>query len=368
MQSEYARYKEQQQKTIGLNFGRAIKCLAVGRGDPGRAMAFAEQHNFKMSWLETFLTKASIPAGTTSDATWAGPIALPTPLSTELVKLLYPIDVISQLLALGARRVPFNILFPRVNVGTSAAWAAPGNPVPVSKQSLDTISLGIYKTAGIVVLTQELARSTFLDVATTISADMVESLAKFRNTAAFNPDNAGVPLESPSSLNFGLDQIQSSGTTIAALTADAGMAMDQLTTNGVPLTNAVWVMSERLGGYISRLRTTTGASAFPTMSAKGGEWFGLPVLTSGAEIESNSPTESFFTLLDVGSIAIAQDDTPVLDVSKSGSMQLLDNPSTGATSNVSLWQMNLIAVRAVMAANFIRRRDVAVAIVRGINL
>ncbi len=367
MQSEYARFKEQQQKTIGLNLGRAIQCLVVGRGDPMKACAFANQH-FKMPWLDDFLTKASVDPGTTTDATWAAPIALPTPLSSELVRLLYPVDVISQLLARGARRVPFNILFPRVNVGTSAAWAAAGKPVPVSRQSLDTISLGIFKSAGIVVLTQELARSTFLDVATTISQDMTESLAKFRNTAAFDPDHAGVIGESPSSLTYGLNQIQSSGTSIDNLSDDAGVAMDQLTTAGVPLTNAVWVMSERLAGYISRLRTTTKALAFPTMSAKGGTWFGLDVLTSGAEIESNSPTESFFTLLDVGSVAIAQDDTPVLDISKSGSMQLLDNPATGATSNVSLWQMNLIAVRAVMAANFIRRRDVAVAIVRGINL
>ena len=365
MQSENARFKEQQQKTIGLNLGRAIQCLVVGRGDPMKACAFANQH-FKMPWLDDFLTKASVDPGTTTDATWAAPIALPTPLSSELVRLLYPVDVISQLLARGANGC-HSISFSRVNVGTSAAVAA-GKPVPVSRQSLDTISLGIFKSAGIVVLTQELARSTFLDVATTISQDMTESLAKFRNTAAFDPDHAGVIGESPSSLTYGPNQIQSSGTSIDNLSDDAGVAMDQLTTAGVPLTNAVWVMSERLAGYISRLRTTTKALAFPTMSAKGGTWFGLDVLTSGAEIESNSPTEFFFTLLDVGSVAIAQDDTPVLDISKSGSMQLLDNPATGATSNVSLWQMNLIAVRAVMAANFIRRRDVAVAIVRGINL
>jgi hypothetical protein len=144
--------------------------------------------------------------------------------------------------------------------------------------------------------------------------------------------------------------------------------MNQLTDGGVPLVNAVWVMSERLAGYISRLRTTTKALAFPTMSAKGGTWFGLDVLTSGAEIESSSPTESFFVLLDVGSVAIAQDDAPLIDVTKETSLQMLTDPSTGATTNVSLWQQGLIAVRALMAVNFLRRRDVAFATVRSINI
>lgn len=367
MKSEFARYKEVK-GTPGLTLGRLIQALAVGRGDLIRARAFAEENYKGMPWMSDLITRSSVAAGSTSDALWAQPIALPSPLGTELVKLLYPTDILLQLLARGARRLPFNCLFPRVNTGASSSWVAAGKPEPVSKDSLDTANFGITKTGGIQILTSELARSPLLDSASMVAADMVESLAKFRNRSAFDPDFAGVFQESPASLTYGLSQIQSSGTSIDNLSDDAGRAMNQLTDGGVPLVNAVWVMSERLAGYISRLRTTTKALAFPTMSAKGGTWFGLDVLTSGAEVESSSPSESFFVLLDVGSVAIAQDDTPLINVTKETSLQMLTDPSTGATTNVSLWQQGLIAVRALVATKFLRRRDVAFAIVRGINI
>jgi HK97 family phage major capsid protein len=369
LKSEFAQYKDNLNKQHpGFNLGRTIQALAMGRGDLIKSRNYAQEHFKDMPWMEGFFTKAAINPGTTGDVTWAAPIALPTPLGAELVRLLYPTDLLLQLLARGARRLPFNCLFPRTNVGASTGWVASNKPTPATRQTLDTLSLGIYKTQGITVLTQELARSTLLDVASAIGLDMAQSLAAFRNKAAFDPDSPGVIGESPQSLTWGLNQIQSSGVTIAALTADAGIAMRQLTDAGVPLANAVWVTSERLAAHISLLRTTTGAAAFPTVSATGGEWFGLPMLTSGAEIESNSPSETFFTLLDCGSVAIAQDDQPTLDIAKSATMQLVDNPQTGATSVVSLWQMNLLAVRATMPVSFIRRRDVAVAIVRGVNI
>lgn len=369
--SEYAQYRDTVKANPGLQIGRLAQALIAGNGDMMKSRAYVEKHFRGMPWMDDFIRhKASIAPGDPNDSQWAAPLVLPTPLANELVKILYPSDVLSQLLARGARVVPFNVLFPRVNVGLTAAWAAAGKPTPVSKQSLDTVSLGITKTSGLSVITEGLARSQFLDVQASIGQDLVQSLAKFRNAALLNPDSAGVPDESPASLTYGLNQIQSSGITIADIVADAGAAMAQLVAASIPLGNAVWVTSERFAAFLATRLTTTGAQAFPGMSAKGGSFLGLDMLTSGAETESNSPSECFLALMDLGSIAVALDNIPAIDVSKDASLQLVDNPADNLSpvSQTSLWQANLVAIRVTVAANWIRRRDAAFAIVRGINL
>lgn len=364
--SEYGRLKQSIKEHHGCQFGRLIQTMAVGQGDTNKSIQYAKGL-VGSAWIVAHLEKSAVAPGTTGDATFAAPLGLPTPVASELTFLLYPTDVLTKLLQLGARSWPFNVRVPKFDVGATSSWAAAGGPVPVSASALSTIALGIYKTSAMQVLTTELARSQFLDVSQSLAVDMAQSLARFRNVAALNPDNAGLLDTSPASLTYGATQVQSTGITIAQFTNDAAVAMNTLIGNGVPLADCVWVMSEKLGAFLSRLRTTTGAAAFPGISALGGEWFGLPVLTSGAEVESASPTESFFSLLSVGSVAIAQDPVPVIDSSQATTVQMLDNPIVGATSTQSLFQLGLVGVRASIYCNWVMRRAIGISTIRGIN-
>lgn len=355
-----------EQTTRGVTLGRLMQCLGGARGDQMKALSRAASFHNTPQISE--ILRNAVAAGSASDATWASPLVIAAPIGSELVKMLRATDIIQMLLDLGARRVGFNIKFPRINIGASVGWVRAGGPAPVSALSLDTVSLSFAKTGGIVVTTDEVMRSDSIDTATSLAADMTASLAAFRNRQFLDPDFAGVADESPPSLTFGLPQLASTGTSIDALTDDAGRAMAQLTDNGVPLKRAVWIMNERLATYIAQLRTTTKAFAFPTMGPNGGTWFGLPCLTSSALVEKSSPTECAFVLIELDSIAIAQDDNPRIDLSKSATLELDTAPTGGATAKVSLFQLGFVAIRAILFCNWVRRRDIGISVVRGVNI
>jgi hypothetical protein len=66
-------------------------------------------------------------------------------------------------------------------------------------------------------------------------------------------------------------------------------------------------------------------------------------------------------------ILLADDGGVTLDVSREASLQLDGAPSDGAQSLVSLWQNNMVAIRAEREINWARRRAEAVGYIDAAN-
>jgi len=67
------------------------------------------------------------------------------------------------------------------------------------------------------------------------------------------------------------------------------------------------------------------------------------------------------------SIAVTDSGIATVDVVTHASVEMDSVPSGGATSLVSLWQNGLVGLRVVHFVSWLRRRDKAVVVLRGIN-
>jgi HK97 family phage major capsid protein len=365
-----AQMRAERQK--GANVGRLIQSLSAARGNALEALAFAQSRwpnaNVVHEALQGMIAKAPVAAGDTSDASWASALAPASPLAAEFVELLQGLAVLPRL---NVRRMPFNVKFSRANGGGTAQFVGQGKPTPVSKIDFDLLMLGYSKISAIAVITKELAENSSPSAAIAIANDVAAVVASFMDIAFLDPDRAAVVDVSPESITHGsgVASFNSAGSSAANFASDFKLLMRALATSeGVRLRDAVWIMSETLATTLCTLTNANGDNTFPDLGPAGGQIYKLPVLTTAVVHTSGSATEQTVVLLSPSLIAVADDGETAVDVAKNASLQMSDAPSSSATTNVSLWQNGLVGLRFDRYANWLRRRDGAVAILRNVNI
>ena len=132
---------------------------ALGRGDMYRALVTAER------WMDTpqvkaclddeLHTKAAVAPGTTSDATFASPLAQHG-IAAEALELVRGMSILGAL-ENKFRRLPFETNVPReTGTGTDGAWVGEALSIPAAATAYDTLVQDAYKAQVITVLTREL--------------------------------------------------------------------------------------------------------------------------------------------------------------------------------------------------------------------
>lgn len=343
----------------GTAFTRYAMCLMRSKGNLMQAAELAKQWHDTTPEVEIFL-KAAVAAGTTTDATWAGPLVYATNMASEFVEFLRPMTIVGRIN--GLRRIPFNVRMPAATAGTVAGWVGQGAGKPVSKMDFGTTTLGFTKIAVIVAMTEELVRFSNPSAEAIVRGDMAAAIAQFMDQQFINPDVAAVGTTSPASITNGLTPVASTGSTIAQIDADIRGVFNKFITANVPLTNPVWIMNPRSALFLSTVRTANDIYVWPTITFTGGTFYGIPVITSNnVPIESDGTTA--IILMDANEVFMADDGGVALDTSTEASIQMSDAPSAGAQSLVSLWQNNMVGIRAERFVNYKRRRDGGVALI-----
>ena len=143
----------------GTALSRYIVAKAHGRGDAMRALVIAERWNdtpqVKACLEDELRGKAAIVPGTTSDATFAAPLAAHG-IAAEALELVPGLSILGAL-ENKFRRVPFRTNVPReVAPGTGGAWVGEALSIPAASTGYDTLSQSNYKAQVITVLTTEL--------------------------------------------------------------------------------------------------------------------------------------------------------------------------------------------------------------------
>ena len=136
----------------GTAFSRVVMALAASLGDLFAAQMIAERWKDSPqvgAVLEQWHTKAAVAAGTTSDATFAGPLAV-YGISAEAIAIERGLEIFLQL-APKMRRVPFRTKVAReTGTGTGGAWVGEGLSTPTAATASDTLSQEAYKAQKIV--------------------------------------------------------------------------------------------------------------------------------------------------------------------------------------------------------------------------
>ena len=329
----------------GIGFARLARALLVTGGNRAEAAEYAKQWRDSTPQVELAL-KAAVAAGTTTDATWAGPLAQMKPLADEFLALLRPQTILGKIP--GFRNVPFNISIPSQTGGGSYNWVGQGAPKPLTKLAFGTQTLGMTKCAGIVVITEELARSSTPSAESLIRNDMITGIAQFLDVEFTDPTKAAVANVSPGSVTNGVTPITSAGTSSVAARTDLQALVGAMTAAGLSASGATFIMSETNATALGFALNPLGQPQFPGLSVAGGSIYGLPVVVSqvaGANV----------ILVHAPSILYADDGGVTIDVSREASVQMADNPDNPATATTvftSFWQSNLVGLRAERFINW----------------
>jgi HK97 family phage major capsid protein len=333
----------------GTAFIRYCQAKIVGKGSMGDAIAYAQRWRDSTPEVELVL-KAAVAAGTSTDATWAGPLAPLTPLAADFLALLRPQTILGKVDTFF--RVPFNVSVPAQTGGGTYQWVGQGAPKPVGKLAFSTITLSILKCAGIIVITEELARTSTPSAEEVIRRDMIAGIAAFLDTQFIDPAQAAVAGVSPGSVTNGVTPITTAGTSPANARTDIQALANAMTAALIPTAGAVLILSETNALALTNALNPLGQPLFPGMAQGGGMIMGYKAIAS----QSAGTTVA---LVQPSAILYADDGGVTIDVSREASLQMdtaLDNPPLATTLLTSLWQMNLVGLRAERFINWKKAR------------
>lgn len=353
----------------GTAFTRYAMALAAGKGNTMAAAEIAKNLFAKETPEVERILRAAVAAGTTTDSTWAQPLAEYRDMASEFIELLRPETFIGRMT--GFRNVPFQVRMPRQTAGATAGWVGQGAPKPVGQLAFDSITIPHTKLAVIVAITEELARYSSPSAEATVRQDLVQTVSQFMDQQMVDPRVAAVSDVSPASVTYGANTILSTGSTVAQVTADLNAAMTYMAVNNIPMRSRYWLLHPRTAHYLMTLRTTQDIYAFRDEMSRG-VLLGIPYLMSSNMplYDQSSPTatptslETFIVLVEASEIFLADDGEVMLDVSREASLQMDSAPSAGAQSLVSLWQNNLVGIRAERYVYWSPRRSQAVYYIR----
>lgn len=349
----------------GTSFTRYAMALAQSKGNLMQAVEAAKQWEGSTPEVSRVL-RAAVAAGTTTDPAWAAPLIDYRTMAEEFIDLLRPATILGRLN--GVRRVPFNVRIPRQTAGATVGWVGEGAPKPVSRLSFDTITMPFSKIAGIVVITTELARFSSPAAEAVVRQDMIEAMSEFSDAQFINPGIAPVANVSPGSITNGAQAVASAGTTLADIEEDLRAARTYFVANRIPLTGAVWIVDPTTRISLEELRTAQDVAMYPTLAANG-TLKGLQVIDSlgmgtydqdgaGAGVAGK-----YLALVSAPNVMVADDGQVMLDASSEASLVMDDAPGGAGAALTSLWQRNMIGIRAERMIHWMRRRNAGVFVV-----
>jgi HK97 family phage major capsid protein len=285
-------------------------------------------------------TKAAVAPGSTSDQVWAGAL-VQTGLAKEALDVLRGKSVVAQL-AGKAQQVPF---FTKVAVDATAAavggWVVEGAPMPMESLTFNSIGpLLPMKVGEAVAVTRELVELGGPTAEASIRNTVLGRLAQTIDRLFLDPTIAGGV--TPASITNGAIAVTSTGSTPAAIAADLGAMIAAITTAGAALT---WIMKPTTAARV--------AAALGSASDLPRSLYGLPVVLSknaGAQI----------TLVDLAAIVYADEGAFDVQRTRNAAVQMNttpDSPPTSATVTTSLYQANLIGLKALRWLNWLRAVD-----------
>jgi len=338
-------------KTVSLlPAGTALSryCMALGMGGEhlSDAVEISRQWHTTPNVTAALEAKSTIAAGTTTDATWAAPIAS-YGIASEALTLLRGASILGALEP-RMRRVPFRTKVPReTGTGTGGAWIGQGLTTPMAKTAYDTVTQDVYKAGVIVALSKELLQLSDPAAERAVRDTVVNGLAAYLDQQFLLPTVTLVADLRPAAVTNGATEVTSTGTSAAQINADLGALLAAVTTPG----QRTWIMRP---GTAYRIAATIGGTAAIDVPRT---LFGIPLILS-----ANSPAQ--ITLVDPGQILYSDNDD--VELSRSGSALLqMDSaptdPPVAATVMTSLFQLNLWAIRAIRWIAYLRAQAGSVA-------
>lgn len=357
-----------QRAPVGVRFARLAKARAIARLDGTPAAEVAEKMYGSDS--EVFaIVKAAVVAGSTLTGNWAAAlVGDETTAFADFVSYLRPATILGKFGVGGIpslRNVPFREPLISQTGGGAGYWVGEGKPKPLTAFNFARTTIEPLKVANIAILTEENIRSSAPSSELIVRDALRDALIETQDLAFIDPANAGTPDVKPASVTNGATAIASTGIDADDIRLDVRAVFQAFISANNPPQSGVWIMSATNALALSLMLNPLGQAEFPGITMNGGTFMGLPVIVS-------QYAGSIVALVNASDIYEADDGEIAVDMSREASVEMLDgslvqNGITGTgTSLVSLWQSNLVGLRAERTINWKRRRTSAVAYLTGV--
>jgi hypothetical protein len=345
----------------GVEFARLAKVKAVSKLESEPALQVAERMYGENSNVVAHI-KATVAAGTNGSGTWAaaltsdegGPFA-------DFAEYLRPMTILGKFGAGGVpplRTVPFRQRLITQTGGGAAYWTGEAKPKGLTSFNFTSTTLEPLKVASIAVLSMENVRDSSPSSDVIVRDQLAAAVAGRIDTDFIDPTNSGTANVKPAAITNGAQVIAATSYTDADdVRLDVRSVMQYFIDANNPPSQGVWIMSSGNALALSLLVNGLGQAEFPGIGMAGGTFAGLPVITS-------EYIGSYVALVNASDIFVGDEGGIAVDMSTEASLEMLDtgftqNQPTGA-SLVSLWQNNLVGLRAERTINWTRRRTSAV--------
>jgi HK97 family phage major capsid protein len=360
-----AQVQVKKKEAPGVRFARIAKAKAVSKLDNESAASVAERMYGADSETVAVL-KTAVAAGSTASENWAGAlVGEETSAYADFAEFLRPATILGKFGNNGVpnlRSVPFREPLISQTGGGSGYWVGEGNAKPLTAFDFERTTLEPLKVANIAVLTEENIRSSAPSSELIVRDALRDALTATQDTAFIDPTNSGSAGVRPASITNGAAAVVSTGTDADAIRLDVRALFQKFIDADNPPENGVWIMSTANALALSMMTNALGQREFSGITMAGGTFEGMPVIASRYAGTS-------VVLANASDIYEADDGAVNVDMSREASLQMddnPDNPTTATTVMVSLWQRNLVGLRAEREINWKRRRASAVAYLTGV--
>lgn len=353
----------------GIPFARAVICKIVAFQNQGSTspLAVAKARYPDAHEIHQYLERAAVPAGNTTDPTWAGALIQPANLITDFLAWLRPQTIIGKFgtgNVPSLRRVPFNVAIAGQTSGGLGYWVGQGKAKPLTKFDFDRQTLGWSKVAAISVITEELARFSTPSAEMLVRDGLRDAIVERLDIDFVDPAHAAIAAVSPASITNGVTPIVSSGATADDVRDDMVALIASFVNTNQNVASLVLIMPNTVALALSLMRNSLGQREFDGIGVTGGQLEGIPVIAS--QYAHTTAAGNMLIACNAQMIALADDDAVSVEASREATLEMDSAPvgasgvPTGAASMVSMWQTNSMALKAERFINWAKLRAGAV--------
>jgi HK97 family phage prohead protease len=359
--------KPQPKLEPGQLFAQKVKCLALSQKVFRPAADIAAEMYGPDSAVVGEFTKANVPAGTTVSGNWAANlVGTDTNAVAAFLEYLRPMTILGRFGVGGVpalRSVMFNTPLITQTGGGAGYWVGEGKAKPLTSLNFARTTLSPTKVANICALTDESIRFSNPKSDMIVRDSLAAALRERLDIDFIDPAKTAVVGVSPASITNGAATVVSSGDDADDIRLDIRSLYAKFAAANNPVSTGVWIMSSNNAVALAMMTNPLGQPEFSGMTMTGGTLNGMPVIAS----DYITKAMNIVVLVNASDIFVADDGDIAIDASREASLEMSDAPAhnsgtpTGATSLVSMFQTNTVAIRAERIINWMRGRTQSVA-------
>lgn len=350
--------QDSDEKFEGQSFTRKAIAKIIAKQEGCMPWQVAEQRWGKSNPTLVEVMKAAVPGhGGSTGEPGSELVSADNRYAGDFIDFLYSQTVYNQL---PLREVPANVTIKGQDGAATGYWVGESKAIPMSTADFSTISLTYKKVAAITTVSNELLRYSD-PAAEMLIRDSLVQAASQRIDNTFISNSVGVANVTPAGILYNISATTSAGTDTDGVLND----IKELRQRFITAKNSgglYWVMNPGLASSLSLIRNALGQKEFTEVNENGGRLEGNPVVV-GHNVGANhlilvKPSDIW--RIGMGGVDVSMSEHATIEQADDPAATQ-DVPNAQANSPVGMFQTDSTAVKVVMAIDFARRRESAVA-------